>query len=245
MRTIAMIPARLASTRLPEKLIRDLGGKPVIVRTYEAVVNSGLFDAVYVVTDSKKIETLLKAIGAEVRFSTTSHATGSDRLAEAAASIEADVIINVQGDEPFIDTDSLKRLIQIFATDHKGEVDLASLMTPLRDEKEIVNPNVVKVITDLKGRALYFSRAALPFRRDTEVAVTYFKHKGVYAFRKKALVEFANLPIGPLEKAESIEAIRFLEHQRVLQMVETPNDSIGIDTEEDLLQANAIFKTRS
>ena len=245
MRTIAMIPARLASTRLPEKLIRDLGGKPVIVRTYEAVMDSGLFDAVYVVTDSKKIETLLKAIGAEVLFSTTAHATGSDRLAEAAQSIEADVVINVQGDEPFIDKDSLKRLIQVFATDLRGEVDLASLMTPLQDEKEILNPNVVKVITDLKGRALYFSRAALPFRRDLDAEVTYFKHKGVYAFRKKALVEFTNLLIGPLEKVESIEAIRFLEHQRVLQMVETPNDSIGIDTEEDLRQANEIFKTLS
>lgn len=245
MRTIAMIPARLASTRLPEKLIRDLGGKPVIVRTYEAVVGSGLFDAVYVVTDSKKIETLLKAVGAEVRFSTTAHATGSDRLAEAARSIEADIIINVQGDEPFIDTESLKRLIQVFATDLRGEVDLASLMTPLQDEEEILNPNVVKVITDLKGKALYFSRVALPFRREPDAEVTYFKHKGVYAFRKKALVEFTDLPIGPLEKAESIEAIRFLEHRRVLQMVETPNDSIGIDTEEDLQKANAIFKTRS
>lgn len=245
MRIIAMIPARLASTRLPEKLIRDLGGKPVIVRTYEAVVDSDLFDAVYVVTDSKKIETLLKAIGAEVRFSRTVHATGSDRLAEAVKSIEADVIINIQGDEPFIDTDSLKRLIQVFTTDLRGEVDLASLMTPLQDEKEILNPNVVKVITDLKGKAVYFSRAALPFRKDPDAEVIYFKHKGVYAFRKKALVEFANLPIGPLEKAESIEAIRFLEHQRVLQMVETPNDSIGIDTEEDLRKANAIFKTRS
>lgn len=245
MKTIAMIPARLASTRLPEKLIQDLGGKPVIVRTYEAVVGSGLFDAVYVVTDSKKIETLLKAIGAEVLFSATAHATGSDRLAEAARSIEADIIINVQGDEPFIDTESLKRLIQVFATDLRGEVDLASLMTPLQDEKEILNPNVVKVITDLKGKALYFSRAALPFRRETDAEVTYFKHKGVYAFRKKALVEFADLAIGPLEKAESIEAIRFLEHRRVLQMVETPNDSIGIDTEEDLQKANAIFMTRS
>lgn len=245
MKIVAMIPARLASTRFPEKLIRDLAGAPVIVRTYEAVKQTLLFDEVYVVTDSKKIETIVLAKGAKVLFSSTHHATGSDRLAEAASKIEADLVINVQGDEPFIDKQSLERLIEIFKGDTKQQVDLASLMTPLLDAEEAKNPNVVKVITDLSGRALYFSRSVIPFNRSGSSATVLFKHKGVYAFRKQALVDFSQLAIGPLEQAESIEAIRFLEHGRVLQMIETPNDSIGIDTLEDLERAEQLIKIRS
>lgn len=245
MRIVAMIPARLASTRLSEKLIRDLAGTPVIVRTYEAVKQTLLFDEVYVVTDSKKIETIVLAKGAKVLFSSTHHATGSDRLAEVASTIEADLVINVQGDEPFIDKQSLECLIEVFKGDAERKVDLASLMTPILDAEEAKNPNVVKVITDLSGRALYFSRSVIPFNRSGSSANVIFKHKGVYAFRKQALVDFSQLAIGPLEQAESIEAIRFLEHGRVLQMVETPNDSIGIDTLEDLERAEQLIKIRS
>lgn len=244
MKIIAMIPARLESTRLPEKLIRDLAGKPVIVRTYEAVTQMNLFEEVMVVTDSKKIETLVASRGAQVLFSASHHATGSDRLAEAAVLVDADIIINVQGDEPFIDKSSLEQLIEVFRADVKKQVDLASLMTLITPE-EAQNPNVVKVITDLNNRAMYFSRAPIPFFRDQEKASKFYKHKGVYAFRKQALIDFSRLPIGPLEAAESIEAIRFLEHGRVLQMVETAVDSIGIDTLEDLQQAARLIQTRS
>lgn len=245
MKIVAMLPARLASTRLSEKLIQDLAGLPVIVRTYEAVKQTGLFSAVYVVTDSKKIETLVRSRGAKVLFSTKDHATGSDRLAEAALMVEADLVINVQGDEPFIDKQSLERLMDVFTTDIDEQIDVASLMTPISSIEDAENPNVVKVITDLRGRALYFSRALIPFNRSLSNELKIYKHKGVYAFRKKALVDFSELHMGPLEKAENIEAIRFLEHGRVLQMVETPYDSIGIDTLEDLNRAEQLIKTRS
>lgn len=237
-----MIPARLKSTRLPEKMIQDLEGLPVILRTYFAVLSTGLFDTVYVVTDSKKIATLTRGYNVPTIESTTEHETGSDRLAEAAVTIPADIIVNVQGDEPFIDKNSLSLLIECFKNDPDKQIDLASLMTPLRTEASIVNPNTVKVITDLRGRALYFSRSAIPYLRDKESGTVTYKHKGVYAFRKSALLEFTGLPVGPLERAEKIEAIRYLENAKHIQMVLTDIDAPGIDTAEDLDHARQLIK---
>ena len=218
---VALIPARYEASRFPGKLLKDLGGKPVLVRTYEAVLRSGLFDEVYVVTDDDRIETCIAAIGGKVLRSKEAHDTGSDRLAEAIAHIQTDVAINVQGDEPFIDRDSLAQLIQLFEADEKKEIDLASLMVKIEEEERITNPNVVKVITDKQGFALYFSRAPIPYPRDKEVNTPYYQHIGVYAFRRQALLDFRELSIAPLEASEKIEAIRFLEYGRRLKMLET------------------------
>jgi len=237
-----MIPARLASSRLPEKMILDLGGLPVILRTYEAVKATGLFDEVIIVTDSKKIATLTEGHGATTILSKKDHETGSDRIAEAAESVPADIIINVQGDEPFIDSNSLSALIQCFREDHEELIDLASLMVAIADKTYIDNPNVVKVVTDLTGKALYFSRSAIPFHRDPSPLSRCYKHKGVYAFRRSALLEFPKLIMGPLERAEKIEAIRYLEHGKRLQMIETSVDAPGIDTRADLEDTIANFK---
>jgi 3-deoxy-manno-octulosonate cytidylyltransferase (CMP-KDO synthetase) len=242
MKVVAMIPARLASSRLPEKMILDLGGLPVILRTYEAVKATGLFDEVIIVTDSKKIATLTEGHGATTILSKKDHETGSDRIAEAAESVPADIIINVQGDEPFIDSNSLSALIQCFREDHEELIDLASLMVAIADKTYIDNPNVVKVVTDLTGKALYFSRSAIPFHRDPSPLSRCYKHKGVYAFRRSALLEFPKLIMGPLERAEKIEAIRYLEHGKRLQMIETSVDAPGIDTRADLEDAIANFK---
>ena len=242
MKVVAMIPARLASSRLPEKMILDLCGLPVILRTYEAVKATGLFDEVIIVTDSKKIATLTEGHGATTILSKKDHETGSDRIAEAAESVPADIIINVQGDEPFIDSNSLSALIQCFREDHEELIDLASLMVAIADKTYIDNPNVVKVVTDLTGKALYFSRSAIPFHRDPSPLSRCYKHKGVYAFRRSALLEFPKLIMGPLERAEKIEAIRYLEHGKRLQMIETSVDAPGIDTRADLEDAIANFK---
>lgn len=232
-----MIPARYAASRFPGKLMQDLGGKPVIVRTYEAALNTALFDDVVVVTDSEDIRDAVAAEGGTVIMSRESHETGSDRIAEAVEGLEVDIVVNVQGDEPFTERESLAKLLAVFQDDTEQEIDLASLMTEIRDPEEIANPNTVKVITDTRGFALYFSRAAIPFARSAEQAPKYYKHKGVYAFRKRALMDFRNLPIAPLERSEKIEAIRYLEYGKKIKMVETRISGIEIDTPEDLQKA--------
>lgn len=232
-----MIPARYEASRFPGKLMKDLAGSPVILRTYQAAVDTGLFDSVLVVTDSPVIEEVISADGGTVFRSKKNHESGSDRIAEAAEHVEADIIVNVQGDEPFIDKTSLAQLIQVFKEDKEHQVDLASLMTPITDEKEIANPNVVKVIVDTTDLALYFSRAPIPYKRDTNATVAYHRHLGVYAFRKKALLDFQQMEIGVLEASENIEAIRFLEQGKKIKMVVTQFTGIGIDTQEDLDKA--------
>ncbi len=237
-----MIPARYQASRFPAKLMQDLGGKPVIVRTYEAAMNTGLFDEVYVVTDSPIISDVIHGIGGNVIMSKRAHESGSDRIAEAVEDMEVDVVINVQGDEPFIDAESLDKIIKVFKNDTEKEIDLGSLMTPITDWEEISNPNTVKVVVDNQGFALYFSRSPIPYPRDKEVEATYYKHKGVYVFRKRALMDFQKLPMLPLEAKEKIEAIRFLEYGKKLKMVETHVTGIEIDTPEDLERARKVWK---
>ncbi len=241
MRTVAMIPARYAASRFPGKLMQDLAGKPVIVRTFEAARQTGLFDEVFVVTDSEQISEVIKQAGGKVIMSREEHETGSDRIAEAVADIDVDIVVNVQGDEPFTEAESLEKLIQVFREDPREEIDLASLMTEITDPEEIANPNTVKVITDRQGFALYFSRAPIPYQRAEHLRATYYKHKGVYAFRKRALLDFRRLPIQPLEAVEKIEAIRYLEYGRKIKMVETRVTGIEIDTPEDLERAKAAW----
>ncbi|NNK10587.1 MAG: 3-deoxy-manno-octulosonate cytidylyltransferase [Flavobacteriaceae bacterium] len=242
MKIIAMIPARYAASRFPGKLMQDLGGKPVIVRTYEAALATGLFQEVYVVTDSDLIFKTIEDEGGKVMMSEEEHECGSDRIAEAVAHLDVDVVVNVQGDEPFTDKESLASLIRVFTQDEVGEIDLASLMTKITDKEDIENPNTVKVIVDQRNFALYFSRSAIPYPRAEEITPTYYKHKGVYAFRKQAVLDFKRLPMLPLEAAEKIEAIRYLEYGKKIKMVETKITGIEIDTPEDLEKAKAAWK---
>ena len=221
--------------------MQDLAGKPVIVRTYEAARDTGLFDAVIVVTDSDIIAEAVQRAGGQVVMSREVHETGSDRLAEAVVDIDTDIVVNVQGDEPFTEAESLEKLIRVFREDPDQQVDLASLMTEIKDPEDIANPNTVKVITDKDGFALYFSRAPIPYQRAEEPRAVYFKHKGVYAFRKQALLDFRRLPMLPLEAVEKIEAIRFLEYGKKLKMVQTRISGIEIDTPEDLERAKAAW----
>ena len=237
-----MIPARYQASRFPAKLMQDLGGKPVILRTYEATVNTNLFDEVYVVTDSDTIFKLIQDSGGKAIMSKQKHESGSDRIAEAVADMDIDIVINVQGDEPFIDKESLSKTIEVFKEDTYKEIDLASLMTPITDWEEIANPNTVKVIVDNSNFALYFSRSPIPYPRDKETGAVYYKHKGIYAFRKRALEAFQKLPLLELEATEKIEAIRFLEYGKKIKMIETHVSGIEIDTPEDLVRAQKAWK---
>jgi len=238
---IAMIPARYAATRFPGKLMQDLAGKPVIVRTNDAALKTKLFDEVYVVTDSPIIYDAIVEVGGNAIMSKEDHECGSDRIAEAVSDMEVDIIVNIQGDEPFTDKESLVSMLKVFEKDLNEEIDLASLMTKITDSEEINNPNIVKVIVDNRNFALYFSRSTIPYLRSTDMEIDYFKHKGVYAFRKRALMDFRSLPMLTLEAAEKIEAIRYLEYGKKIKMVETEANGIEIDTPEDLEKAKEVW----
>ncbi|MGM0636303.1 MAG: 3-deoxy-manno-octulosonate cytidylyltransferase [Bacteroidota bacterium] len=243
MKKIAMIPARYEASRFPGKLMQDLNGKTVITRTYEAAVKTNLFDEVYVVTDAEIIADEILANGGKIFRSKKKHQCGSDRIAEAIEQIDADIVLNVQGDEPFINEKALSKLLAVFDDDEQKIIDLASLQTPLSTLDEIENPNNVKVITDHQDLALYFSRSVIPFHRDKSEKITYFKHVGIYAFRKQALLDFYRTPMTPLEKAEKIECLRHLENGKKIKMIKTSEISIGIDTPEDLEKARKIFQS--
>ncbi|TWO32858.1 3-deoxy-manno-octulosonate cytidylyltransferase [Seonamhaeicola sediminis] len=242
MKIISMIPARYNASRFPGKLMQDLNGKSVILRTYEATVGTNLFDEVFVVTDNDIIYNEIVNNGGKAIMSVKQHDCGSDRIAEAVANMDIDVVINVQGDEPFTDKESLSKLIQVFKADDKGEVDLASLMVHITDADEVKNPNTVKVIIDQSNFALYFSRSPIPYLRDESVKVKYYKHKGVYAFRKQAILDFSRLPMKTLEAAEKLEQLRYLEYGKRIKMVETNVQGIEIDTPEDLERAKKAWK---
>jgi 3-deoxy-manno-octulosonate cytidylyltransferase (CMP-KDO synthetase) len=241
MKIIAVIPARYASTRFPAKLLQDLCGKTVILRTYEAAVKTNLFDDVFVVTDSDLIFDEIVANGGKAIRSVKEHESGSDRIAEAVHDMEVDLVVNVQGDEPFIDKKTLEELIQVFKNDTTKNIDLGSLMFEIKDVAEINNPNNVKVITDQQGFALYFSRSVIPYPREEQVGVRYMKHIGIYAFRKEALLDFYRLPMLSLEASEKLEQLRYLEYGKRIRMVETSHSSIGIDTPEDLEKARQLL----
>jgi len=242
MKIIAMIPARYSASRFPAKLMKDLAGKPVIIRTLEATLATKLFDDVFVVTDSEVIFNTVVQNNGKAIMSQKEHECGSDRIAEAVEFMDVDLVVNVQGDEPFTERDSLKKLIEAFKNDKDKSIDLASLKVHIEDWEEINNPNTVKVITDKDNFALYFSRNAIPYPRDKEIKVRYFKHKGVYAFRKSALMDFYRLPMLPLEASEKIECLRYLEYGKKIKMVETTVQGIEIDTPEDLERANKLWE---
>jgi 3-deoxy-manno-octulosonate cytidylyltransferase (CMP-KDO synthetase) len=241
MKIIAVIPARYASTRFPAKLMQDLGGTTIILRTYQTAINTHLFDDVFVVTDSDIIYNEITNNGGKAIKSIKEHESGSDRIAEAVANLDVDIVVNVQGDEPFIDKDSLQQLISVYHADANNNIDLASLMREIKDESEIQNPNNVKVVVDQTNFALYFSRSVIPYPREKNVGVRYFQHIGIYAFRKQALLDFYALPMQSLEASEKLEQLRYLEFGKRIKMVETTHVGIGIDTPEDLEKARLLF----
>lgn len=232
-----MIPARYGATRFPGKLMADLGGKPVIVRTYLATQATELFDEVYVVTDSTIIKNVIEQAGGKAIMSVKEHECGSDRIAEAVENLDIDIVVNVQGDEPFVKKEPLRKVIDVFKESGAEKVDLASLMQEITDWKDITDPNYVKVIVDKDNFALYFSRSPIPYPRDKNAGARYFEHIGVYAFRKQAILDFYNLPMRSLEATEKVECIRYLEYGKKIKMVETSYMGIEIDTPEDLVKA--------
>jgi 3-deoxy-manno-octulosonate cytidylyltransferase (CMP-KDO synthetase) len=241
MKKAALIPARMAASRFPGKLLKSLGGRSVISATWQATVDSGLFDTVMVVTDSKEIEEDIKQYGGKVFRSTRSFESGTDRIAEAAVRIDADVIVNVQGDTPFISTGGLESLVEQF---EDSSVEVASLMDVITDPQMIQDPNVVKVCVDHKNDSLFFSRSIIPFPRNQEIAIRHYRHIGVYAFRKYALLSFTGWPVTPLETAEKIECLRFLENGMKLRMCLIDQIGVDINTQEDLEKARQYLSDR-
>ncbi|MEP6673848.1 MAG: 3-deoxy-manno-octulosonate cytidylyltransferase [Ferruginibacter sp.] len=234
---IAMIPARYAATRFPAKLMQLLGNKTVIRTTYENTLATKLFGEVYVVTDSKIIFNEIISHGGKAIMSLREHESGSDRIAEAVANMDAAIVVNVQGDEPFVQKDPLQKLLNVFEGTAGTKVQVASLMQVLKEEKFINDPNYVKVAVDKNMNSLLFSRNVIPYQRDKNISPVYYEHIGVYAFRKQALLDFTNWPITPLEAAEKIECLRYLENGIALKMVVTEYMGVEIDTPEDLERA--------
>lgn len=237
MTTIAMIPARYAASRFPAKLMQLLGNKTVIRHTYDNTLTTGLFDEVVVVTDSDIIYNEVVQHGGKAIMSIKQHESGSDRIAEAVADMNVDIVVNVQGDEPFVQREPLQKLLQAFEGEDGQRVQVASLMQVLKDDQFIKDPNYVKVAVDKNMNALMFSRSVIPYKRDQQIIPVYYEHIGVYAFRKNALMNFTNWPMTPLETAEKIECLRYLENGVTLKMVVTQYMGIEIDTPEDLVRA--------
>ena len=242
MRKIAVIPARYAASRFPGKLMEKLGDKTVIRMTYDNVVATNLFDDVFVVTDSELIFDEIVNNGGKAIYSIKEHETGSDRIAEAVEALECDIILNVQGDEPFINEKALADILTSFDGEEGQNVDVATLKQKITDVEEITNPNIVKVIVDYKDFALYFSRSPIPFARETNFTANYYRHIGVYAFRKEALLKFSKLEMMQCEKAEKLEQLRYLEYGMKIKVIETNFNGIGIDTPEDLEKAKTLLK---
>lgn len=241
MKIIAFIPARYAASRFPGKLMKTIGGKTIIRMVYENALMTGLFDDVVVVTDSEIIYNEILLHGGTVKMSSGDHNSGSDRIAEVAANMDVDVVVNIQGDEPFIEKEPLESLVASFKDNN---VRVGSLMKKISGEEEINNPNIVKVVCNNKNEALYFSRSAIPYFRNSSSNIPVYKHIGVYAFRKDALLQFTQWNIGKLENTEMLEQLRYLENGISIKMVETETNNVGIDTPDDLELARKIYKEK-
>ena len=237
MNIVAVIPARYAATRFPGKLMQMLGDKTIIRHVYENTISTGLFTDVFVVTDSDIIYKEIVGVGGKGVMSTKEHESGSDRIAEAIENIDADVIVNVQGDEPFIKKEPLEKVVSLF---HDPSVQVGSLMRKISSQ-EAENPNNVKVVTDKARNALYFSRSIIPYWRDKEMTADYFLHVGVYAYKKDILLRFTKWPQSQLEKIEKLEQLRYVENGIKIKMAETNYNNIAIDTPEDLERAKLLL----
>lgn len=241
MKIIAFIPARYAATRFPGKLMQMLGDKTIIRHTYENTKNTLLFDEVIVVTDSEVIFNEIADNGGYAIMSKQPHESGSDRIAEAVADMDVDIVVNVQGDEPFVKKSLLENLLKAFENDGHKEIKVASLMFPIVNEEIINNPNHVKVVVDNKSNALYFSRSVIPYPREKNIAHIYYKHIGIYAFRKNALMAFTAQEPTALEKIEKLEQLRYLENGVKIKMVRTDENPVSIDTPEDFENAKKLL----
>ncbi|RFS23358.1 3-deoxy-manno-octulosonate cytidylyltransferase [Chitinophaga silvatica] len=237
MKKIALIPARYGATRFPGKMMAKLGDKTVILRTYESTVQTGVFDEVMVVTDSDIIYNEIVSNGGKAVMSKKEHECGTDRIAEAVVDMDVDIVVNVQGDEPFTQKEPLEKLLKVFEGEEGKKVRVASLMQELKEQSSIEDPNYVKVAVDKNFNALFFSRSVIPYPRSTDVKPVYYEHIGIYAFRKQTLLEFTQLEVTPLEAAEKIECLRYLENGIPMKMVVTSYMGVEIDTPEDLEKA--------
>ncbi|MBC7689605.1 MAG: 3-deoxy-manno-octulosonate cytidylyltransferase [Aquabacterium sp.] len=244
MKMIAMIPARYAATRFPGKLMQQLGTKTVIRHTYDNTLATGLFNEVVVVTDSDIIYDEIVNNGGKAVKSTRQHESGSDRIAEAVADMHTDIVVNVQGDEPFVQKAPLQKLLNLFDGEAGKKVQVASLMQVMKEQKLIEDPNYVKVAVNKNMEALMFSRSVMPYHRNKNTTPVYYEHIGVYAFRKQALMDFTNWPVTPLEAAEKIECLRYLENGVLLKMAVTEYMGVEIDTPEDLKKATQLLEQK-
>lgn len=242
MKTVAVIPARYAATRFPGKLMEKIGDSTIISVVYRNVVNMEIFDSVVVASDSDIIINEIASIGGSTFKSKKEHQSGSDRIAEAVEHMDVDIVVNVQGDEPFVSRSPIAELVACF---NDPSVRVASIMKAFGTGEDPQNPNQVKVVCDQRNNALYFSRAPIPFHRNTEGVTPFFKHIGVYAFRKETLLAFTTWPMGTLEKTEVLEQLRYLENGVQIRMINTSAHAIGIDTPEDLEKARALHAARS
>ena len=242
MRVLAVIPARIASTRLPRKPLREIAGEPMLGRVYRAVAESGVLPKqdVTIATDSDEIMTMCRERGWNAELTSDQHRSGTERVHEIAQRHEADIYFNIQGDEPLTRAEHIRDLLALM---QRGTIDIGTLMTPMKAE-DIDNPNAVKVVTAKDGRALYFSRATIPFDRD-RAGARYLKHLGFYAYTRAALDRFCTLPESDLERAERLEQLRFLENGYAIYVAETAFDTIGVDTEDDLRRVEAILRSRA
>jgi 3-deoxy-manno-octulosonate cytidylyltransferase (CMP-KDO synthetase) len=239
MNAIAVIPARLASTRLPRKMLREIAGEPLLGHVYRGVSASPLLSQVIVATDSDEILRFCRSRGWEARMTSASHRSGTERVHEVSNTVPADVYLNVQGDEPLTRPEHIAMLLELM---RDPNVLVGTLKTPCPAE-DVNNPNAVKVVTDAHGRALYFSRSTIPFDRDG-AGPQYFKHLGFYAYRKPALDRFCSLPESSLERSERLEQLRFLENGIPIHVAETPFDTVGVDTEDDLRRVETLLRSR-
>ncbi len=239
MNKIAVIPSRYASTRLNAKALAMIGDKTLVQRVYEAVSHTGLFDRVIVATDHQSIVDEVQRFGGQVMMTSVTHQSGSDRIAEVCRNIDCDIVVNIQGDEPFISREPLEALLSVF---EDSQVQVASLMHSMNLPEDIANPNNVKVIVNQKSDAIYFSRSVIPYQRNQVEGLKYYKHIGVYAYKKDTLLKFVELPQSLLEKTESLEQLRLIDNGISIRMVESPYQAIGIDTAEDLEKARKYVK---
>ena len=239
-RIAGVIPARLASTRLSRKVLREIAGRPMVEWVWRAARDSGLMDPVLVATDSDEVLSVCRDREIPAVMTSPQCASGSDRVREVARQVDADIYVNIQGDEPMLTADFFRPMLALF---DRPEVEVATLAVHCPPH-EFTNPNAVKVVTAQDGRALYFSRATIPFDRDATGFTGYRKHLGIYAYRKTALERFASLPPSPLEKLERLEQLRLLENGIGIYVADAPGDTIGVDTEEDLRRAEEVLRSR-
>ena len=240
MHIVAVIPARLGSTRLPRKILREIAGRPMLAWVYEAARASKLLNEVIVATDSDEIMSVCKQNGWNARMTSAECRSGTERVYEVSKHVSADVYVNVQGDEPLTRPEHLDALVRLM---QNADIQVGTIKTPC-GAVDINNPNAVKVVTDQAGRALYFSRATIPFDRDKAGTVDYFKHLGFYAYRKPALEKFIRWPESQLERSERLEQLRFLDNGVPIHVAETPFDTVGVDTEEDRRRVEMVLLDR-